>query len=204
MRRSATVAIIDYESGNVHSVAKAFERGGARAIVTRNTKEIKAAGHIVLPGQGHFGQCVRQLAQLGLITVIKGHIKAGKSFFGICLGLQLLFDRSEESAESGLGLITGVVKKFSSPQLKIPHIGWNDVTKLRPSALFDGIADGSDFYFVHSYCAVPADPTLVLTQTTYGTAFCSSIQRENIFACQFHPEKSQGNGLKLIENFLKL
>jgi glutamine amidotransferase len=203
------IAVIDYDMGNLRSVQKAFEAVGYRAVVTRDPKTIADAGHVVLPGVGAFGDCMRNLETYGLIDPVLRAIEAGKPFLGICLGLQLLFGESEEfGTHRGLGVMPGKVVRFSppaaggpAPPLKVPHMGWNTVAMRKPSPLLDGVPDGSHLYFVHSYYVVPDDPAVVCTTTDYGGSFASSVARDNIFACQFHPEKSQGVGLRIIRNF---
>jgi imidazole glycerol-phosphate synthase subunit HisH len=197
------IAIVDYGMGNLRSVSKAFEAVGHRAVVTRDKETIKNASHIVLPGVGAFGDCMANLEQFELVEPIRSTIQSGKPFLGICLGLQLLFTESEEfGVHKGLGIIPGKVRKFTlDPVLKVPHMGWNQVKLQRPCPLFKGIADGSHWYFVHSYFVDPVDHTLAAATTTYGIPFVSSIWKENIVACQFHPEKSQSVGLQLVKNF---
>ena len=205
------IAIIDYDMGNLRSVQKGFERVGHTCIVTRNPKDIANASHVVLPGVGAFKDCMDNLRNYGLIDPILSAINSGKPFLGICLGLQLLFTESEEFGKhKGLDIIKGKVIKFSfdtqhetrnTQHLKIPHMGWNDIKiERRPPALQD-IADGSYFYFVHSYYVLPKDGSVVATKTSYGIDFVSSIWKDNIFACQFHPEKSQKVGQRILKNF---
>ena len=197
------IAIVDYGMGNLRSVSKAFEAVGHEAVVTRDRATIKNASHMVLPGVGAFGDCMANLERFDLVEPIRSAIQSGKPFLGICLGLQLLFTESEEfGLHKGLGIIPGKVRKFVlDPALKVPHMGWNQVSIQRACPLFDDIADGSNWYFVHSYFVDPTDRTVTATTTTYGIPFVSSIWRENIVACQFHPEKSQSVGLRLIKNF---
>lgn len=199
----AMIAIIDYGMGNLRSVHKAFEAVGHQAVVTREAPVIHDASHVVLPGVGAFGDCMANLDGCGLIDPIQKSIESGKPFLGICLGLQLLFTESEEfGVHKGLGIIPGKVRRFAiDPALKVPHMGWNQVAIQRPCPLFEGIADGADWYFVHSYYVDPSDRQIAATTTTYGIPFVSSIWRDNIVACQFHPEKSQAVGLRLIKNF---
>jgi len=200
------IAIIDYDMGNVRSVSKAFERVGSEAIVTRDPKAIADASHIVLPGVGAFKDCMRNLDEYGLIDPIIKSIESGKPFLGICLGLQLLFDESMEFGHHrGLGVVKGKVVRFpEGTGLKVPHMGWNEATKRIDSPLLSGIEDDTFFYFVHSYYAVPEDRSVDLTTTGYGLDFTSSIMKDNIMACQFHPEKSQKPGLKVLENFSRM
>ena len=197
------IAIIDYGMGNLRSVSKAFEAVGQQAVVTRDLAEIQNASHVVLPGVGAFGDCMANLERLNLVESIRSTIQSGKPFLGICLGLQLLFTESEEfGLHKGLDIIAGRVKKFDlDPSLKVPHMGWNQISMQKTCPIFDGIADGSNWYFVHSYFVDPTDPTIAATMTTYGIPFVSSIWKDNVVACQFHPEKSQASGLRLIKNF---
>lgn len=197
------IAIIDYDMGNLRSVAKAFEKVGAAATPTRDSSVIANATHVVLPGVGAFKDCMRNLEEYGLVEPIMRAIDSGKPFLGICLGLQLLFDESEEfGPHRGLGVIKGRVVRFpNDKELKVPHMGWNEAKKKKDSRLLAGIEDGSYFYFVHSYYAVPEDPSVTLTSTDYGIEFTSSVEKDNVMACQFHPEKSQKTGLKLLKNF---
>ena len=205
--------------GNLKSVSKAFETIGAPVCVTRNAKKISNAEKIVLPGVGAFPKCMENLKNFRLIDVIKDSIKSGKWFLGICLGLQLLFEESEEFGPSkGLGILKGKVVRFKSPlpplrggdisNLKIPHMGWNQVNRRKggvtPPLLLHGIPDNSSFYFVHSYYVAPKEESIIATETEYGIPFCSSIEHKNILACQFHPEKSQKLGLRVLQNFAEL
>lgn len=202
------IAIIDYGMGNLRSVQKAFERIGHSAVVTRDKKIINDADKIVLPGVGAFPDCMKNLADLGLIDPIIKGVEAGKPFFGICLGLQVLFTESEEfGIHKGLDIIKGRVIRFpeglssNGTRLKIPHMGWNEIRMKKKTPVLDGIPEGSYLYFVHSYYVVPQDKDIIATTTDYGVEFVSSIWKDNIFACQFHPEKSQQAGLKILENF---
>ena len=202
------IAIIDYDMGNLRSVEKAFEKVGAEALITRDPKVIDNASHVVLPGVGAFRDCMKNLDGYGLIDPIIKAIDSGKPFLGICLGLQLLFEESAEfGLHRGLGVIKGKVVRFPTglksdgDELKVPHMGWNDININKDSALLRDIKDGSYFYFVHSYYAVPDEPGTVLTTTGYGIEFASGVSRDNVMACQFHPEKSQKAGLKVLKNF---
>lgn len=194
--------------GNLRSVQKGFERVGHQSIVTRNPKDILNASHVVLPGVGAFKDCMDNLNNYGLAELIRNVIQSGKPFLGICLGLQLLFSEGEEFGKhKGLDVIKGKVVRFSSElraqnsEIKIPHMGWNNIKiKNRPPVLKD-IADDSYLYFVHSYYVVPEDKDVIATTTPYGIDFASSIWKDNIFACQFHPEKSQKIGLQILKNF---
>lgn len=205
------IAVIDYDMGNLRSVAKGFERVGARAVITRDPKVIGDSSHVVLPGVGAFKDCMKNLEAYGLIGPVLKSIESGKPFLGICLGLQLLFEESEEfGPHRGLGIIKGRVLRFPSgmreegEELKVPHMGWNDIKKVKESRLLRDVPEGSYFYFVHSYYAEPEVDEVTLTKTEYGVSFTSSIERENIMACQFHPEKSQKVGLKVLKNFSEL
>jgi len=200
------IAIVDYDMGNLKSVHKAFESAGHRATVTRDPKTIADASHVVLPGVGAFGDCMRNLERHGLVEPVLGAIRAGKPFLGICLGFQLLFSESEEfGMHRGLGVIPGRVVRFASggspTPMKVPHMGWNSIAIGKRSPVLDGVPDGAFMYFVHSYYVVPDDQSVACTMTDYGRPFVSSVARDNIFACQFHPEKSQSEGLRIIRNF---
>ena len=197
------IAIIDYGMGNLRSVSKAFEAVGHPVIVTRDAATMHNASHVVLPGVGAFGDCMANLKQYDLIEPIKAAIQSGKPFLGICLGFQLLFTESEEfGRHEGLDLFPGKVRAFSTDQaLKVPHMGWNQIAIQRPCPVFEGIADGSNWYFVHSFFVDPRDTQITATTTAYGVPFTSSIWKDNVVACQFHPEKSQAVGLQLIKNF---
>lgn len=200
------IAIVDYDMGNLKSVQKAFEAVGHRAAVTRDPKAIADASHVVLPGVGAFGDCMRNLERYGLVEPVTKAIAAGKPFLGICLGFQLLFTESEEfGRHRGLGVIPGKVVRFTSngsaAPLKVPHMGWNSIVIGNRPPVLEGVPDGVFMYFVHSYYVVPDDRAVACTMTDYGTPFVSSIARDNIFACQFHPEKSQQEGLRIIRNF---
>lgn len=200
------IAVIDYGMGNLESVSKALKHLGFDVVVTSNIEEIVSADGVILPGVGAFPDCINNLEKLNLIEVIADSAKS-KPFLGICLGLQLLFEKSEEfGIHKGLGVFPGCVKKFSEnmffegQKLKIPHMGWNSIKIKKETPLLSGIDDNSYFYFVHSYY-VETEAELVATETFYGINFVSSIATGNLFACQFHPEKSQKLGLKLLANF---
>jgi glutamine amidotransferase len=205
------IAIVDYGMGNLRSVHKGFERVGFPAVVTQDPGSIRKASGLVVPGVGAFKKAMENLTELGLVEPIKEFIASGRPFLGICLGLQLLFSESEEfGVQSGLGIFAGRVVRFpfSSPgsppsrdSHKVPHIGWNAVQIGKRVAALEGIEDGAYFYFVHSYYPVPKDLDIVATTTDYGGEFVSSISRGDLFACQFHPEKSQAVGLKILRNF---
>ncbi len=197
------IVIVDYGMGNLRSVQKGFERVGSKALVSRDIEDIKSADKLVLPGVGAFPECMKNLARFELVKPIIDFLGSGKPFLGICLGLQLLFDESEEfGLNEGLKVIPGKVKAFSRDMgLKIPHMGWNQIILKKDVPLFDGISNGSFFYFVHSYFVEPDSSSDVATETEYGVTFTSAIARDNIFALQFHPEKSQQNGLRVLKNF---
>lgn len=200
------IAIIDYQMGNLRSVQKAFERIGHAATVTADPQEIAQAEKVVLPGVGAFRDAINEIRRRDLVGPIRDSIAAGTPLLGICLGLQLLFDVSYEDGEwEGLGVVPGKVVKFDlGDEYKVPHMGWNQanaVQRIPGIPILQGIADGSHFYFVHSYHVVPVDRSVVALETNYGHNFCSAIWRDNLFATQFHPEKSQANGLRLLQNF---
>jgi glutamine amidotransferase len=197
------IAIIDYQMGNLRSVQKGFEKVGHTAAITSDPAELAAADKIVLPGVGAFGDAMTELRRRGLVEPIQSAVAAGKPFLGICLGLQLLFDVGYEGGEfAGLGILRGKVVKFDLPSgFKVPHMGWNRGTIKVRHPVLTGIEDGTHFYFVHSYCAVPTDPSLIAIEADYGGPFCAAVARDNLFATQFHPEKSQADGLKLLKNF---
>src|SRR6266446_967009 len=200
-----SIAIIDYGMGNLRSVQKGIERVGFAAEVTRDAERIEAAAGVVLPGVGAFGACMENLRTYGLIDAVRQVIERGTPFLGICLGMQLLFEESEEFGPvKGLGILPGRVVRFAAdPARKVPHMGWNALRMVRAAPALAGIDDGAYVYFVHSYYPVPADPAVVATTTPYGCDFASSVVRDNVFACQFHPEKSQQVGLRLLDNFVR-
>jgi len=199
------LAIVDYDMGNLRSVQKAFERLGHAAEVTRDPDRIADGAGVVLPGVGAFGACMANLAAFGLVEPVRHAITRGRPFLGICLGMQLLFEESEEFGPvAGLGILPGRVVRFSAaPEHKIPHMGWNQLHVVRRAAALGDLPEGAYTYFVHSYYPVPKDPAVVVTTTTYGVEFASSVARDNIFACQFHPEKSQQVGLGLLDSFVR-
>ncbi len=195
------IVLVDYGMGNLRSVEKALEAVGLPSHRTDDPELLSKADVIVLPGVGAFKDAVKNLKLLGLWDVILEHISRGKPYLGICLGMQLLFERSYEFGEErGLGVFGGEVRLLP-PGVKVPHIGWNQVWKKKSSRLFEGIKDGEYFYFVHSYHVVPKDEGIVATTTDYGIDFVSSVEADNVFAVQFHPEKSQKVGLRLLHNF---
>lgn len=200
------IALVDYGMGNIRSVSKAIEAVGGEITITQNPEEIKKSKAIVLPGVGAFRDCMANLNELGLLNLVKEEILKGKPYLGICLGLQILFAESEEFGIcKGLNILNGRVIRFSLPkEYKIPHMGWNRVKLMKKSKLLSDIPDGSYFYFVHSYYVTPEEKGVVAGVTDYGVEFTSMVIYENIFATQFHPEKSQKMGLKLLKNFIQL
>jgi imidazole glycerol-phosphate synthase subunit HisH len=198
------IAVVDYGMGNLRSVSKALERAapGDQVLVTADPAAIRAADRVVVPGQGAMPDCMRQLAASGAREAVIESARA-KPFLGLCIGLQMLFEHGEEGDTPGLGLLPGRVPRLRVTGLKIPHMGWNEVFQDRPHPLWQGIADGSRFYFVHSYYPKPADAGLSAASCDYGSRFTCAVARDNIFAVQFHPEKSQNSGLRLLSNFVQ-
>jgi glutamine amidotransferase len=205
-RKTPTVAIIDYGMGNLRSAQKGLEKAGVNAFVTNDPKEVDTADGVVLPGVGAFRDCMANLTQARLVDPVQNAIREGKPFLGICIGMQLLLSVSEEfGLHQGLDVIKGRVVRFPVlKDLKVPHMGWNRVHPTSGNPLFEGIPDGTYFYFVHSYFAIPEEGDLVAGWTDYGTRFCSVITRGNLFATQFHPEKSDKWGIKVLHNFGKI
>ncbi len=200
------VAIIDYDAGNIKSVEKAFQFIGQDTVVTRDPEQIYRADHVVLPGVGAFGDAMDKLNKYGLVEVIKTVTSKEVPFIGICLGQQLLFDSSEESVGAvGLGILRGQIKKIpnNNGQLKIPQIGWNNLAYPSKGRLFEGIDEGQYVYFVHSYYLHAEERDIVKATTEYGTLIDASVEKGNIFACQFHPEKSSDVGMQILKNFVK-
>jgi glutamine amidotransferase len=203
------IAIIDYGMGNLRSVQKGFQRVGHDAVVTSDPKVILGADKVVLPGVGAFADCMRNLEGLGLVDTVHRVVDSGRPFLGICLGLQLLFDESEEfGLHKGLGVLPGRVIRFpteidNNPEqlYKIPHMGWNRIHIKKKAPHFKDVPDGGYFYFVHSFYVAPAEPSVTATTTDYGIEFTSSVWKDNIFATQFHPEKSQELGLRILKAF---
>lgn len=202
------IALIDYGSGNLRSVHKALLKVGANVRIARRPEEMAGARAVVLPGVGAFDDCINALQKQELIEASKKFIESGKPFLGICVGYQALFERSEEfnSCAAGLGIFKGSVVRFSEKDgLKIPQIGWNQLEQINSACpLFRGVAEGGYVYFVHSFFPKPADSSIIAARTTYGETFASAIWRDNVFATQFHPEKSQKIGLQLLKNFVGL
>ena len=202
------IALIDYDSGNLRSVQKALLKAGGDVRIVRRPEEIAPARAVVLPGVGAFDDCVHAMQKQDLLGAIREFIGSGRPFLGICVGYQALFERSEEfnSCAAGLGIFGGRVVRFpGEPGLKIPQIGWNQIDITRPDCpLYRGIDSGSYVYFVHSFYPQPADTGIIATRTDYGDKFASSVWRDNVYATQFHPEKSQKVGLQLLKNFVEL
>ena len=199
------IAIIDYGMGNLHSAAKALEKVGAQVAVTRDPELVRQADKVVLPGVGAFGDCMKNLNERGLAPVIHEVIAAGKPFLGICVGLQMLFEGSEEDpGVAGLGIFKGLVRKIVAPGLKIPHMGWNNLEYRTSSSLFQGLPPAAYVYFVHSYHAVPTDESCITAVTDYGGQVTAAVGRGLVQAVQFHPEKSSAVGLKILANFKEM
>jgi glutamine amidotransferase len=200
------VAIIDYDAGNIKSVEKALHYLGEEAVITRDRDTILGADRVILPGVGAFGDAMEKLRTYELDKVIQEVVAKNTPFLGICLGLQLLFESSEESESvEGLGILKGkVVRLPEESDLKIPHIGWNSLKYPNPGRLFTGIAEDSYVYFVHSYYLQAKDPSIVTATTEYGTLIHASVEQGNVFACQFHPEKSSEVGMQILKNFLTI
>jgi glutamine amidotransferase len=198
--------IVDYGMGNLRSVQKACERLGCPSSICTDPAALGSARKVILPGVGAFRDAIGELRRQGYVQPLRDYIQSGRPLLGICLGLQLLFDVSSEDGEyEGLGVLRGKVIRFESqPGLRIPHMGWNSLRVARPNALLEGITTGASVYFVHSYHVVPAEESVVSTRTEHGAPFVSMIARDNLFATQFHPEKSQRVGLRLLENFARL
>lgn len=199
------IVVVNYGLGNLHSVRKAIAFVGGDVVVSDNPQTILNAEKVVLPGVGAFADGMAGLESRGLVPVVQEAAAQGKPLLGICLGMQLLFEESEEQGQhEGLGLLPGKVVFFRQPGIKVPQIGWNQVEINKPSSLMDGIKTGDYYYFNHSYYCVPDDQADVLTRTEYGIRFASSVARQNIFGVQFHPEKSQKTGLQILKNFVEL
>ena len=201
----ATIAVIDYDMGNLHSACKGLEKAGAKPLVTDSPEDIANADAVVLPGVGSFDPAVQHIRSRGLEIPIKKAIDNGKPFLGICLGLQILFDGSEEGKETGLGIIPGMVRRFrSEPGITIPHMGWNQLEFAQPHlSLWQQLQSEPYVYFVHSYYVEPKDPQVNAAMVTHGSqTVTAAIARDNIMAVQFHPEKSADNGLKILANFV--
>lgn len=200
------IGIIDYDAGNIRSVEKALSYLGEKTVVSRNPETLKNADKVILPGVGSFGQAMENLHRYELVPVIQDMIKEGKPFLGICLGLQILFESSEESpGVEGLGILKGKILKIpSSPGLKIPHMGWNSLQLQNNGRLYRNIPQDTYVYFVHSYYLQAREPEIVKAVTEYSTEIHASVEKDNVFACQFHPEKSGKYGLEILKNFAEL
>ena len=196
------IAIIDYEGGNLTSVKRAVRHVGYDAEITRDPEKILRADRLIFPGVGAAGASMEVLNRTGLTEVVTEQVlQKGKPFLAICIGIQILFDYSEEDDTPCLGILAGQVKRFSSSELKIPQIGWNQVHQIRPHPIFEGVPNASDFYFVNSYYSIPADSSVTLGETEYGIRFTSAVAKENLIATQFHLEKSGPVGLRMLQNF---
>ncbi len=197
--------IVDYGMGNLRSVEKAVEAVGGRPLITGNPDIVLQAARLILPGVGAFGDAMENLRRSGLDAAVRKAVGAGKPLLGLCLGLQLLFTESEEfGSHEGLNLIPGRVRRFQDPGLRVPHVGWNQIEEIRPNPLLKDIPEGSYFYFVHSYYVEPERSEDILAWTSYGRRFCSIACRDHVWGAQFHPEKSQDSGKKLLRNFLAI
>jgi glutamine amidotransferase len=198
------VVVVDYGMGNLKSVLNAFAKLGAEVAVSGDPRAVEDASAIVVPGVGAFGRCMENLEERGLAPAIRDHLRRKKRYLGICLGMQVLFESSEEApGVKGLGVIRGNVPRFTG-SMKVPHMGWNSITIRKESPILKGVAPGDFFYFVHSYYCAPDDRSVIATTTDYDGPFASSVDTGSLFACQFHPEKSQRVGLTLLKNFLAL
>ncbi len=200
------IAIIDYDAGNIKSVEKALQYLGEETCVTRDPEEILAAEKVILPGVGAFGDAMQKLHQYGLVEVIKEVVNRRKPLLGICLGLQLLFESSEESpGVEGLGILKGKIVRFPEDAgVKIPHVGWNSLQYPNSGKLFVNVPENAFVYFVHSYYLKAEDPQIVTASAWYGTPIHASVEKDQVFACQFHPEKSSETGLQILKNFVML
>ncbi|MEM6468336.1 MAG: imidazole glycerol phosphate synthase subunit HisH [Planctomycetota bacterium] len=200
------ITIVDYQMGNLRSVQKAVEKVGGRAEITSDPHAIASAEQLILPGVGAFGDAMAEINRRDLAQPIRDFVETGRPFLGICLGLQLLFDEGfEHGTHRGLGILPGEVVRFELPDgLKVPHMGWNTVHRSAPCALVDDTVDESHFYFVHSFFVRPADASLVALSCDYGISFCAMVCRDQLFATQFHPEKSQAAGLRMLSSFHQL
>ena len=204
MVATTEVLVIDYGAGNLHSVANAIVKLGYQPKITGSAGELKTARAVILPGVGAAAEAMKNLRNLKMVEPIKRYVAEGRPLFGVCLGLQVLLSSTEEhGTHKCLGIIPGQVKRLPAG-LKTPHMGWNQVKQLNRHPVFEGVADNTNFYFVHSYYAAPEDRSVVLGETDYGVTFCSAIARGNLVATQFHPEKSGEAGLRLYDNFIKL
>jgi len=197
------IAVLDYGIGNLRSAEKALQHVGVDAALTTDPEVARRAHGVVLPGVGAFGRCMEQLRDSGLEAVVHEAVEAGKPFLGICVGMQMLFEASEEApGAKGLGIFAGEVRRLVTTE-RLPHMGWNTLTIRHGSILFDGLSDGSWLYFVHSYAPVPDDDAVVAATTDYGGTVVAAVERDHVWATQFHPEKSAANGLRLLRNFAR-
>ena len=197
------IGIIDYGVGNLRSVEKAFAATGCAAVVSSDERVLRKAEHLVLPGVGAFGACMNSLTERGFDELVRKRVAAGTPLLGVCVGMQMLFEESEEFGPTlGLGFLRGRVRRFSD-DLVVPQVGWNQIRQRVPHPLFEGIKDAAFFYFVHSYYCEPAEDEVILGKTDYGVAYASVVARENLCGVQFHPEKSQAAGLRLLSNFAR-
>jgi glutamine amidotransferase len=196
----ATIAVLDYGSGNLHSVSRAIAKAGGHALVTGDPEHVAKADALVIPGVGHFGACMRAIAHHGLDQVIRSYTDTGRPVFGVCVGMQVLFEGSEEDGESGLAILPGASRTLPDT-VKVPHMGWNTVTWTGSHPYLTGIPSETRFYFVHSYAPDPGDATIGVTE--HGRRFSSAVAKDNVFATQFHPEKSGEAGLRLYDNFVR-
>ncbi len=197
------IAIIDYRAGNLRSVERALRHLDLECVITRDSREILKAGRVIFPGVGAAGKAMETIIEYGIDEVITEVVRSGIPFMGICLGTQIILEESEEDDAACLGIIGGTTRKFSETGLKIPHMGWNTINVRRDHPILSGIDNDANFYFVHSYYPDPSDPLDIIAETDYGISFASAIGRNNVFASQFHPEKSGRSGLKILENFSK-
>jgi len=197
------VAIIDYGVGNLRSVEKAFAANGCAAVVSADENVLRQAERLVLPGVGAFGACMNALGARGFDELVRARVAAGTPLLGVCVGMQMLFEESEEfGASRGLGFLRGRVRRFPG-DLVVPQVGWNQVRQQNSSPLFEGIRDSAFFYFVHSYYCEPVERKIIAGETDYGVAYASAVARENLYGVQFHPEKSQADGLRVLANFAR-
>jgi glutamine amidotransferase len=205
MPEGVSTVIVDYGMGNLRSVEKALAAVGANPLTSGDPEVVRGANRLILPGVGAFGDAMNNLRNRGLVDAVLDAVQAGRPLLGLCLGLQLLFEESEEfGMHRGLGIIPGRVRRFAVPGLHVPHVGWNQVEELKPDPLLEGVPEGAYFYFVHSYYVEPADRNDQLAQTEYGPRFCSIARRGNVWGAQFHPEKSQAMGKRLLSNFVRI